>query len=378
MKKLILSTLIAISFACTSLFSLSWSGLVDNNSSLSANHDFSVVSLNQSNGIYFSLISDLTKDGNLKFAAEGLYKYFWNLELKSSDSNFTNIIDCDLLKVSGSWGLGNGSISLNAGRFLYSDFSGSVFAQTSDGIYVSYDSLKVNASVYAGYTGLLNRLNVSMIDNKFDSNDQFYKFCPGYIPLAVDLSYKALFETNTIGVQAECFIPVSSENVMRSYGTLSLAGHFGTVGNYNAAVTIGTEKFKGIMLDAKLDAGIFLGQSSMLSFGGEYVSGSQGEIKPFITMTSRSFGHSGFYNGLIAPKASFMYVADKFYASASETVIISLPEKEGKLDGFDTSINVLYNLFSDLQIGCDLGFYICNEDKTRNNFAATLRASLAF
>ncbi len=378
MKKLILSTLLAFSFSFSSLFALSWSGLLDDNSTLSSNYDFSVISLNQSNGLYLSLNSDITKDGNLQFAAEALYKYFWNVDLKNGGSKFTNIVDCDLLKLYGSWAVGKGSFSFNAGRFLYSDFSSSVFSQISDGLYLSYDSLKVNASLYAGYTGLLNRLNVSMIDNEFDSDDQFYKFCPGYVPLAVDLSYKALFETNTIGVQAECFIPVSSKNVIKGYGTLSLAGHLGTIGNYSAAVVVGTEKFKDIMLDAKLDTGFFLGQSSMLSLGGEYISGVQGEIKPFITISSRSVGHSGFYNGVIVPKASIMFVANRFYASATEMVIISLPEKEGKLDGFDTGINILYNLFSDLQIGCDVGFYICKDDNTRNNFSATLRASLAF
>lgn len=377
MKKLILSAFASLCLL-SAVSALSWGGLLDNNSTLSTNDDFSAWSLNQSNGIYLSVTSDLNESGSLKFAAEGLYKYFLDCDFKNSDSKFKNVADCDLFKISGDWVTGNGAISLNAGRFLVSDFSGTVFSQTSDGLYLSYDSLKLNASLYAGYTGLLNRLNVSMVENEFEDDDQFYKLCPGFVPLAAGLSYKALFETNTIGLQGEVFVPVKEENKIKAYGTLSLSGQIGTAGNYNAKFILGTEKFDGLMLDAKLDAGIFLNASSMVSLGGEYVSGANGDIKPFVTISSRSFGHSGFSNGVIVPKASFMYAAGKLYANATEMVIVAMPEKEAKLDGFDTGINILYNLFSDLQVGCDLSAYICTEEKARSNYSATLKASLAF
>ena len=73
MKKIILSILVAGIFS--SAFALSWSGLIDNNSRFSANDDFSVIGLNQSNGIYLSLNSPISKTGNVKFSAEALYKY---------------------------------------------------------------------------------------------------------------------------------------------------------------------------------------------------------------------------------------------------------------------------------------------------------------
>lgn len=377
MKKLVLTAIASFCFF-SSAFALSWSGLIDNNSSASSNHDFSKIDLNQSNGIYLSINSDLTEDGSLKLAAEGLYKYSFNFNTDTKKTSFMNIADCDLLKISGSWSLGNGAVLLNAGRFLFSDFSGSVFSQTSDGFYVSYDTLKIGTSLYGGYTGLLNRLNVSMVENKYESDDQFYRLCPSYIPVAVDFSYKALFETNTIGAQAEAFIPVSDENTIKAYGTLSFSGLLGTVGNYNAKFIAGSEKFENLMLDAKLDLGFFLGTSTMFSLGGEYVSGEQGGLKPFVTITSRSFGHSGAENGVIVPNASVIYAAGKIYAGLTEMAILKMPKDEVKLDGFDTGVNILYNLFSDVQIGCDIGAYICTENKERSNYSATLKASLAF
>ena len=55
MKKIILTSLIAISCAFSSLFAFSWSGLVDNNTRLSANDDFSDIALRQGNCVYFSI-----------------------------------------------------------------------------------------------------------------------------------------------------------------------------------------------------------------------------------------------------------------------------------------------------------------------------------
>ena len=376
MKKIILGIFAAGIFS--SAFALSWGGLIDNNSRFSANDDFSVIGLNQSNGIYFSLNSPVNKSGNVKFSAEALYKYSLNGDFDSGDFELKNIADCDLLKISGNWAVGKGSFALNVGRFMYSDFSATVFNQTSDGLYLSYNSHKIGASLYAGYTGLLNRLNVAMIDNEYEEDEQFYRLCPGYIPLIADFSYKTLFGTSTIGLQAEFFVPTSDKNEIKAYGTLSYTGLFGTKGNYNAKFIVGTEKFDGIMLDGKLDLNFFVIKNMVLTAGGEYASGAQGDIKPFVTISARSFGGAPFYNGVIVPKAAIVYAANKLYAGITERVIIAMPAEEAKLDGFDTSVNILYNLFSDLQIGCDIGAYICTEEKTLNNYSATIKASLAF
>ena len=73
-----------------------------------------------------------------------------------------------------------------------------------------------------------------------------------------------------------------------------------------------------------------------------------------------------------------MYAAGKMYANITERVLLAMPEDEIKLDGFDTSVNLVYNLFSDVQLGCNIGAYICTETKENSNYSATLKASLAF
>lgn len=378
MKKIILSTFLVLSCLFSSLSALSWSGIIDNNTKISENNDFSQLGLKQSNGIYLSLASNLNEAGNLRFVAEGLYKYSLDCSFPGSSAAFTNILDIDLLKFAGNWTLGDGLFAASLGRFRYSDFSGSVFSQVSDGAYLSYDTLKTKTSFYAGYTGLLNRLNVSMAENMFGPGDQFYALCPKYIPIAADFTYKALLEKNTIGFQALCFIPVTEENTMKFYGTLVANGYFGTFGSYDVRVTLGTEKFESLMLDVKLDTNFYVNSNLAVLAGAEYASGDQGAIKPFLTVSSYTFGNSPLQNGAIVPKAGLVFAANKLYAGLTERVILSMPADKLAFNGLDTTVNVLYNLFSDVQLGLDIGAYVCIESKELSNYFATLKASLAF
>ncbi len=378
MKKLIISTILALS-VFSSAAALSWSGLIDNSSRLTSNHDFSTLLLDQSNGIYLSVSSKLNKSGSLRFAAEGLYKYKFNYNFDSKTNKFTNIVDLDLFKFSGDWKLAGGNLALNLGRFQYSDYSGVIFSQLSDGSYIAFDTLKTKASLYAGYTGLLNRLNVSMLDNENKDAD-FYALCPKYIPLAADFSYKALFGTNTLGLQGIAFIPLSDDNKMKAYGTLNLKGSFGTNGSYDIKATAGTEKFETLMLNGKLETYFYIGRKLMLNIGGEYASGEQGKLSPFTTITLRSIGTglSGLTNGVIVPKLGFIYAAGNFYGNITERVILSMPDDDITLHGFDTSVNIVYNLLSDVQLGIDIGAYYCKEVKERSYYYANLKASLLF
>ena len=383
MKKIFVSLLAGFSFIASAA-AFSWSGVVDNNTKLGSNYDFSAITLNQANGIYLSLNSNLNDTGSMRFVTEGLYKFKVNADLKENEAKYKHIADLNLLKFTGEWAAGSGLLSLNLGRFTYSDFSGAVFSQTSDGLYLSYNTLKTKTSVYAGYTGLLNRLNVSMIENEYKKDDNFYALCPKYVPVLADFTYKGLFDSHSAGLQFAGYFPVTDDNTMKLYGTLILNGFLGTKASYDTRFTMGSEKiddkFDGLMLDAKLDVNFCATNAVIITGGAEYASGAQadGDIKPFVTLSSRSFGGAPFYNGVIVPKLGLMYAADKLYAKLTERVIISMPEDEAKLDGFDTAVNVLYNLYSDLQIGCDLGAYICKEEKEMSSFYATVKASLAF
>jgi hypothetical protein len=377
MKKLIVSGILVLTCVFSSAFAVSWGGMLDNNTKLSANNDFSAIYLNQSNGVYLYVNSNLSENGNLRFSGEGLYKYKLNCDFKNSDTTFTNIADVDLLKLSGDWTIKDGHLALALGRFMYSDYTGSVFAQVSDGLYASYDTLKAKASVYAGCTGLLNRLNVEMTENEYDKDDQLYALCPMYIPVLADFTYKALFESHKIGLQLAAYIPVDDDHELKAYGTLIANGYIGTMASYDAKITVGTEKFDGLMLDAALDANVYFRSDIKVTAGAEYISGANGSLKPFKTMSKRSIGTSPFAYGAIIPKVGAMYASGKIYAGVTERIIISMPEDKAEYNGFDTAVNVLYNMFSDVQLGLDAGAYISKES-AYTNFYATAKAILAF
>lgn len=381
MKKIVLTVFLAVSCAFSSLAALSWSGVIDNTSKFSFDDSFKAESLNQTNGIYLSLSSKLNESGNLRFVAEGLFKFNPIINFITDDSTVKFIADIDLLKLSGDWSLGSGNLSLSAGRFQFSDFSGVVFSQVSDGLYLNYKTAKIRTSFYAGYTGLLNRLNVSMSENQAKADDNLYALCPKYIPLLADVSYKGLFGSSTIGFQTAFFLPASDENDMKVYGTFILNGQFGNIGSYDARFTLGTIKFEDFMLNAKLDANFFVNSTVMVTAGIEYVSGVQGGIIPFATITSRTFG-SGLYNplwnGVIIPKLGLMYSNGKIYASLTERGMIAMSEDETKFDGLDTSATFTYKLFSDVLLGCDIGAYNCFDQKENTKYYATIKASLAF
>ncbi len=376
MKKLVLCSLLGV--FSVSAFALSWGGILNNNSKLSANNDFSRLSLNQSNGVSFFVKSPLNSNENLKFSGEVLYKYNLDYDFDSKESTFTNILDCDLLKISGKWAFEKGTFSLDAGRFKFGDFSGTVFTQTSDGVAVSYDDIKIKAGFYAGYTGLLNRLNVSMTDNEYEAGQQFYKLCPQYIPLVANVAYKALFDSHTIALQGECFIPLKNELKTKAYATAMLNGSVGSSASYNLKATFGTQKFENLMLDTKATLNLFVIENSIISLSGEYVSGNQGLFDTFETITTRSYGNAPVSGGVILPQAAFVYAKNSFVASLSETCVIEFPSEKAELNGFDTSVNLVYNVLSDVQLGFDLGAYLCTKEKTGSNYYAAFKASLAF
>ena len=382
MKKILSAA--AITFAFTAFASaFTWSGLIDNSTSLSTS-DFKKFGLNQSNGIYLSMGSALSASGNVRFATEGMYKYNLNVaDLDKGKSNFTNIADLTLLKLYGTWAAGNGSFELNAGRFSYSDLSSVVFSQASDGLNLAYDTSDFRIGCYAGYTGLLNSLNVSMTDAGKTSNKQFYNLCAGYIPLSLDLSYKTLFDSNVIGLQGIYFLKTDDKLTDKFYVTLSLNGPISTIGSYSIKGTVGSEKFENVMLYGAADFSAYLSSALVVTTGAEYASGNNfdGNVKSFKTITSSSACKMGGgipLSGVFTPKLSAMLVYGKFYGNLTEKVVFAVPGNEMKSQGSDTSCSLIFNVLSDVQIATDISAYVEFNKKEYNYYSATLRASLAF
>ena len=377
MKKSLSFVFLLISFVLSPLFAVSYGALLDNDSCIASNNDFSQNLLKQSNGIALYLNTPFNNEGTLKFSTEALYRYKLSVNLQTNKNDFNHIVDLDLFKFSGKWNIANAFIQINAGRFLIGDISKIPFLQTSDGIAFGYEARKFKFSAYAGYTGLLNSLNVSMTEKDFSSEQQFYALCPAYIPLSFSIVHKAFMQNNTLGFEIEHFIPITQNKTSKTYATLLVSGPVSSFGNYSFNAIFGLENKINVMFDTVFDINFFTGNFGVLTAGAEYISGNHGGLKPFITVSERTIGNSSFINGVILPKLSYVYTKNNFCAGVTETVVFAVPDETIKFDGFDTSINLIYNLFSDLQISCDLGAYICTENQSFSNYTASIKARFA-
>jgi len=384
MKKLILSGILACLLA--PVFAFTWNGVVDNTSKLSSNDDFSALTLEQSNGVHLSINAPFNTTGTLKFVAEGSFKYKLTSNFDAKTSDLKMIANCDLFKFSGKWNIGKGIVALDLGRFMISDISGNVFAQKSDGLSLSYDALKFRVGAYAGYTGLQNRLDLTMLNNPQDDAN-FYALTAGYVPVMVNFTYKTLFETQTLGIQGEAFIPVANieDKTKYAYGTLMLNGPIGVIGAYTLKGTVGLSDFKNLMIDSGLDFNFYIANKAIMVAGGEFVSFEKDSLHYFTPITTRTITTDPFFAGGILPKISFIYAQSNVLTSVTGKGVIQMGD-ETKFHGVDVTASLICNVFSDLQVGCDLGAFVAVDKDVKeaikasksNVYYATLKASLAF
>ena len=384
MKKLILSSIIACLLA--PVFAFTWNGVIDNTSKLSSNDDFSALTLEQSNGVHLSVNAPFNSTGTLKFVAEGSFKYKLASNFEAKTSDLKMIANCDLFKFAGKWNVGKGIVALDLGRFMISDISGNVFSQKSDGLSLSYDALKFRVGAYAGYTGLQNRLDLSMLNNP-QNDANFYALTAGYVPVMVNLTYKTLFETQTLGIQGEAFIPVANieDKTKYAYGTLMLNGPIGVIGAYTLKGTVGLSDFKDLMVDGGLDLNFYIANTAIMVIGGEFVSFEKDSLHYFTPITARTITTDPFFAGGVLPKVSFIYAKSNVLTSITGKGVIQMGD-ETKFHGVDVTASLICNIFSDLQVGCDLGAFVAVDevvkelikDNKSNVYYATLKASLAF
>ncbi len=384
MKKLILSGILACLLA--PVFAFTWNGVIDNTSKLSSNDDLSALTLEQSNGVHLSINAPFNTTGTLKFVAEGSFKYKLTSNFDAKTSDLKMIANCDLFKFSGKWNIGKGIVALDLGRFMISDISGNVFAQKSDGLSLSYDALKFRVGAYAGYTGLQNRLDLTMLNNPQDDAN-FYALTAGYVPVMVNFTYKTLFETQTLGIQGEAFIPVANieDKTKYAYGTLMLNGPIGVIGAYTLKGTVGLSDFKNLMIDGGLDFNFYIANKAIMVAGGEFVSFEKDSLHYFTPITTRTITTDPFFAGGILPKISFIYAQSNVLTSVTGKGVIQMGA-ETKFHGVDVTASLICNVFSDLQVGCDLGAFVAVDKDVKdaikasksNVYYATLKASLAF
>lgn len=377
MKK-ILILIALIASVTTSLFAFEWGGMINNNTSISTS-TFKDVKGNQSNGISLWFNAPLKEDKSLRVTGEGSYKF--NLPINDSSKEFVNILDLSLLKFAGAWGLNGNNIFLNAGRFSYTDRSSQIFSQNSDGLNISYTTYKWSIGLYAGYTGLINRLNVAMLDNLkvTPKSNQLYDLSYGYIPLMLDYCI-SINGGNAIGLGANYFINTTEKQHDKAYANLTVNGTLANIGTYQVAATVGTENFKNVMMRASLDLSFYAGQFMLISAGVDYTSGKNKTFVPYAPislLTVHSSPSVLLTSDVIVPRVTVVFAKDNFVATLNEKFVTSVADKF-TANGLDSNISIVYNALSDVQLGANIIAYTDFTDKQFNNFGVGLNVNFAF
>lgn len=375
MKKLFILLALSVSLV-TSSFSFEWGGLVKNESK-TYSHDFSTFSVDLTDSLFFWVSSPIA-DNKMKIVAEGIYKN--NFFYHDSASSVKNIVDIDILKISGKLG----SVNYAAGRFAYYDVTGAVFAQNMDGLQIKVPLSSVNLGFTAGYTGLLNELNVSMqsaTGSIIPPTDSVYSLAYPYVVLGTDLEVPVIIGNQSLQIEALAFIDIGSQKTNRYFFNATLAGPIASLASYKFATSFGSLDFSTFTNFTSVLVEFYPGDSLILGLNAEYASGKQGVLTPFSGVTVRYIGTeaNAFSTSTeISTKAQITYLMDNSFVSADANFIFFCPD-EITFAGIDLGLNYVYQIFTDLQLSAKLYAFIDPvESGKNNNFGAAINAALAF
>ena len=381
MKKFLIAVILICTSFTSSLFSLEWGGLVDNATTAST-VDFKSFPINQSNGVSLWMKGALDKKKTLNISTELMYRY--NLVINDGTTTFTNIVDLNLLKLSGKWAFGRNNLFIDVGRFPYNDISSGIYSQKSDGISARFGNLLWNTGLFVGYTGLLNRFTVGMTDNAIlePKMSEFYDLSYGFIPILADFTL-ANVNNNNLSFQLGYFLDIDKKAGDKSKALFEFVanGFLGYFGSYSVAVAAASENFKNLMIYSNFDLSFYISNNILLSVGADYTSGDHGFLGFFTPVTHKPIHNSQsviFGADVIVPRLTGIFVIDKLCITANEKVVMSVPKKGFTFNGLDTSVSAVYNIFSDLQVGLMVNAYADLVNPDFNIFNVTLNAGFTF
>lgn len=371
MKKLLIAICTALFILAAPLSAFEWGGLVTNSSGVST-PDFSVISFKQQNGLSLWFNTALG-ESDLFLSGEGVYK-FKLVKAPEADAQIINVADLPLLKVSGDIQTEGGVISLNAGRFSYVDGTGSVFAGSIDGLGLDYTLPIVKLGFVAGYTGLLNELNVNLSNINTTPETQFYKVADtAYIPVGFSVEFPALFANQSLGLQGYGMLNKDQFDASGYYVNLLLSGPVTNSIFYNVVSSVGSvNTFKNIMLYSALSLVAFPTETLSFFVGAEYGSASgQGSFATF-----QAPGYS--YSGDIVPKAGFTFATNDMSFDVSGSYILGYDGSKYAGTRADVNAGFIYNIFSDLQAGLAFTGQIDLTGGNNSSYNINLNVALAF
>lgn len=392
MKKIILSVILSL-FIILPAASYEWGGVITENARATTG-DFATAysySGRQSNSVSLWATIPFNKQSTFYLATQASYKY--NFDISLVDNEITHIIDLDLLKLNAAVPVGKYTLNVSAGRFQVMDETNKIFTQNCDGVNLKLATPFLNTTLYAGYTGLLNGYNTTMLGKRGYAeikNTKLYSLSSPYIPLLVYFDFPSLFLNQSLGLQFSAFLDLGSDAYNRAYGTISLKGPITGPCYYSVATCFGTENFANVSNYSDITFQLFF-NSIAIKIEGEYASGKQAIFEPFRGFTSQTAYNINTsldgtvnteYSGIIMPGIDFTFFKNNLYINFHPKLVLGIPEESISVNGVDGTLSFVLNIFSDLQLNSTFSAYydILNSTAERNysNYTFSLGLALSF
>ena len=300
-----------------------------------------------------------SKDNNSYLLADVSYNFKYDAQ-DSANRAVSNILNLNLFEANFYWKLSPFSrLQLKAGRFPIADGTGAIFTQSADGLYLNFKSLKVEASVYGSYTGLLNSKVVEMLpledfgykSNYIEETNDFYTLSAKYIPVALNL--RIPFRAQNFVLQGWGFLDLNESNANRFLATVGFNGYISKNLSYNVQTSFQTVNFASISNFSKVNFSLYV-KNFILSLKGIYASGNNGSFSPFIAVTKKTPVFSLYdteYSGLILAGLEANYLVKKIVnVFAGADFIIDARTENLDYRGFQYAAGLNYNIFPDLRL----------------------------
>ena len=386
----------SLTLAGTLSFSADFGGFLESYSKLGSpafavDDEFETFSLTQEEHLKFWFRHSFDKA--LYIAAEtDVYLSTKSTDLSNSDA-LDNIIipNLTLLKFSKRLDLNEASLTVNAGRFGFSDLTVLVLSQSADGLSLSFDKSRVGIKVYGNYTGLLNAQTVTIL-NDYDSeymidDDKSWYFAAPYANAGIQIEFPYLFANQTLSAEFLSSFGVDgpesgTSDYNRWWGTLALNGFLHRYLCYVFTTTLESEFDSDISNLTSLTFTCLPNFKSMaLSLFGIYASGDHFGLKPFKGFTSMTAANSYFepeYSGLLKSGLSVsIKPVPTIYIKATSSVLFSCPEDDFSYTGLEAGLNGVFQIISDFNITAGITQFFGDSDLDSKG-TAVLSARLAF
>lgn len=374
----------ALILVSSALSAVEWGGVVTNETLFAGKIDS--LKLKQSDSADVWLNIPFNKTNSVHLSAEMYYRFVYD-DTDVADKSFENVLNLSLLKFSAVRMIKGGSVlSVSAGRFPVSDLTGLVFNQAADGVNVRLSAAAADFSVFAGYTGLLNSKEVTIItprDTEYEERtDDFYTLAAQYLPFGFSLSFPSLFANQNVSFEGWGFVDLNGDDWHRWYASAGLDGFLMSRLSYRLQTVFGTENFESLMNLTSFSLDFNPVRKLDMRLYGVYASGSQGNLSAFngfssVTAVSARF-EDILYSSLLA---GGLTVSDIFgnclLVSAGALVLFDVSGSAAEYFGMQFTADILWNMFSDVQLGFSASQLICRQaDNSRT--ALSLKAALAF